>query len=74
MPGDESVCRRQQGNLGRTEKAVCLCRSGCVTMPGMKEANPLRSRAGRIVRRLGKITAKSAPELQRTITEMYGEG
>ena len=28
----------------------------------------------RIVRRLGKITAKSAAELQRTISEMYGEG
>ncbi len=28
----------------------------------------------RIVRRLGKITAKSAAELQRAISEMYGEG
>ena len=28
----------------------------------------------RIVRRLRKITAKSAAELQRTISEMYGEG
>ena len=28
----------------------------------------------RIIRRLGKITAKSAVELQRTISEMYGEG